>query len=106
MTPKKKIYFHKINGMLKGKRLEILVDSKIVERPLIQPNMEEPPTYARIIDSNLFNKNTAYGLKDPENYRDIIQRIEKTAKTKYGRPKEIWGFLLRKPKVEVRFQEP
>ena len=104
MTPKKKIYFHKINGMLKGKRLEILVDSKIVERPLIQPNMEEPPTYARIIDSNLFDKNTAYGLNDSENYRDIIQRIKKTAKAEYSQ-KGIFGFFLR-PKVEVRFQEP
>jgi len=104
MTPKKKIYFHKINGKSKGKRLEVLVDREIVERLLIQPNMEELPTYVRIIGSNSFDKNIAYRLNDPENYRDIIQGIEKMAKAKYGHPKEIRRFLLRKPKIEIRLQ--
>jgi hypothetical protein len=104
MTPKKKIYFHKINGKSKGKRLEVLVNSEIVERLLIQPNMGigEFPTYVRIIGSNSFDKNIAYRLDDPENYRDIIKRIEKTAKAKYGHPKEIRRFLLRKPKIEIK----
>jgi len=104
MNPSKKIYFQKINGRnLKGKRLEILVNKEIIESPLIQPNIEEPPTYVRIIGSNLFGENIAYRLKDPKNYRDIIQKIKETAKTKYGHSRGIRGFLSRKPKIEIKF---
>ncbi len=105
MTSKKKIYFHKINGKSKGKRLEVLVDSEIVERPLIQPNIGigELPTYVRIIGSNLFDENIAYRLNDPEDYREIIQKIERMVKSEYNQ-KGIFGFFSRS-KVEIKYHE-
>jgi len=105
MTLKNGIYFQKINGRnSNGKRLEVLVNGSIVEKLLIQPNIEMPPTYVRIIGSNLFDEDVAYRLNDSENYTDIIQRIEKTAKVKYGNSRKVQRFLLRKPKIEIRIQ--
>ncbi|MBA7628453.1 hypothetical protein ES703_35937 [subsurface metagenome] len=103
MTPKKEIYFHKINGKSKGKTLEILIDGEIVERILIQSSMGEKPTHFRIIGSNLFDENIAYRLNDPENYGDIIQKIKKIVKFEYNQ-KGIFGFFSR-PKVEIKYHE-
>jgi len=103
MTPKKKIYFHKINGKSKGKRLEVLVDSEIVERPLIQPSMGEMPTHFRVIGSTFMDEKIAYRLNDSENYGDIIQRIERIVKSEYNQ-KGIFGFFSR-PKVEIKYHE-
>jgi len=104
MTPKKEIFFHKVNGRsLKGRTLEILIDKEIVERILIQPNMGKMPTHFRIIGSNLFDENIAYRLNDPENYREIIQRIERIVKSKYNQ-KGISGFFSRQ-KVEIKYHE-
>ena len=103
MIPKKKIYFHKINGKPKGKRLEVLVNSEIIERPLIQPSMGEKPTHFRIIGSNLFDEKIAYRLNDLEDYREIIQRIERIVKSEYNQ-KGVFGFFSR-PKVEIKYHE-
>lgn len=103
MTPKKEIYFHKINGKLKGKTLEILIDGEIVEKILIQSSMGEKPTHFRVIGSTFMDEKIAYRLNDPENYKDIIQKIEKIVKSEYNQ-KGIFGFFSR-PKVEIKYHE-
>ena len=100
MTPKKGIYFHKINGKSKGKTLEILIDGELVERILIQSSMGEKPTHFRIIGSTFMDEKIAYRLNNPENYRDIIQKIVKSEYNQKG----IFGFFSR-PKVEIKYHE-
>ena len=110
MNPKNKIYFQKINGKIpNGKRLEILVDGNSKEKLLIQPNIGTPITHVRVIDLNLLSKktdsglfdgNTAYPLKDPENYTDIMQKIEKAVRAEYSG----YSILSRRPRIEIRTQ--
>jgi hypothetical protein len=105
MTPKKGLYFRKVNGRTPNQMLlEILVNGEIIERSLIQPNMMGPPTHVRIVGSNLFDEKIAYRLIDTEDYTDIIQQIKKTAKNRYGRQKGIFGFFSR-PKIEIKYHK-
>ena len=107
MTPKKEIRFCKVSGVngrsLQGKTLEILIDKEIVERIFIQPNIGKSSTHVRIIGSNLFDENIAYRLNNPENYREIIQRVERIVKSEYGQ-KGIFGFFSRQ-KVEIKYHK-
>jgi len=77
------IQFLKVNGTVpNGRRLEILVDGKVIDSLTIQLSWN-PPTYFRVIGSGILEKDKIYRIRKSEPEESVLEQIRQEARRKY-----------------------
>ena len=99
---KEEIYFLKADGRVpNGKRLEVSVNGKIVDKPIIQMSFN-PSDHFRVVRSKILQENKPYKIDKLENLEEsVLYQIRNEVRRKYS-PKGIWG-IFSKPKINVKY---